>query len=45
MVGNGSSHVYQGCLSDGKEFAVKMLKPYQDVLKKFIQEIETIFEI
>ncbi|KAF5457876.1 hypothetical protein F2P56_021950 [Juglans regia] len=43
MVGKGgSSHVYKGCLSDGKELAVKMLKPSQDVLKEFVQEIEII---
>lgn len=43
MVGKGgSSHVYKGCLPDGKELAVKILKPSQDVLKEFVQEIEII---
>lgn len=43
MVGTGgSSHVYKGCLQDGKEVAVKILKPSQDVLKEFVQEIEII---
>ncbi|KAH7520923.1 hypothetical protein FEM48_Zijuj08G0197200 [Ziziphus jujuba var. spinosa] len=38
----GSSHVYRGCLPDGKELAVKILKPSEDVVKEFIQEIEII---
>ncbi|KAF3440618.1 hypothetical protein FNV43_RR18902 [Rhamnella rubrinervis] len=38
----GSSHVYKGCLPDGKELAVKILKPSADVLKEFVQEIEII---
>uniref|UniRef100_A0A6N2KUS1 Protein kinase domain-containing protein n=1 Tax=Salix viminalis TaxID=40686 RepID=A0A6N2KUS1_SALVM len=43
MVGKGgSSHVYKGCLPDGKELAVKILKPSEDVLKEFIAEIEII---
>ncbi|PON70003.1 Tyrosine-protein kinase [Parasponia andersonii] len=43
MVGRGgSSRVYRGCLSDGKELAVKILKPSEDVIKEFVQEIEII---
>ncbi|KAE7997555.1 hypothetical protein FH972_002181 [Carpinus fangiana] len=43
MVGKGGcSHVYKGCLPDGKELAVKILRPSQDVLKEFVQEIEII---
>lgn len=43
MVGTGgSSHVYKGCLPDGKELAVKILKPSDDVIKEFVQEIEII---
>ncbi|ONK57617.1 uncharacterized protein A4U43_C09F2320 [Asparagus officinalis] len=38
----GSSIVYKGCLSDGKELAVKLLKPSEDVLKEFVSEIEII---
>uniref|UniRef100_A0A5B7BMW9 Protein kinase domain-containing protein n=1 Tax=Davidia involucrata TaxID=16924 RepID=A0A5B7BMW9_DAVIN len=38
----GSSQVYQGCLPDGKELAVKILKPSEDVLKEFVLEIEII---
>jgi len=43
MIGKGgSSHVYKGCFPDGKELAVKILKPSEDVLKEFIAEIEII---
>ena len=43
MIGKGgNSHVYKGCLPDGKELAVKILKPSEDVLKEFIAEIEII---
>lgn len=38
----GNSHVYRGCLSDGKELAVKILKKSEDVLKEFVLEIEII---
>ncbi|KAL3622584.1 hypothetical protein CASFOL_033995 [Castilleja foliolosa] len=38
----GSSHVYKGCLRGGKELAVKILKPSEDVLKHFVSEIEII---
>ncbi|KAK7350905.1 hypothetical protein VNO77_09948 [Canavalia gladiata] len=38
----GSSFVYKGCLPDGKEVAVKILKQSQHVLKEFVQEIEII---
>ncbi|RDY10654.1 Receptor-like cytosolic serine/threonine-protein kinase RBK2, partial [Mucuna pruriens] len=43
LVGRGgSSYVYRGCLPDGKELAVKILKPSENVLKEFVQEIEII---
>ncbi|EEF42091.1 protein kinase STUNTED [Ricinus communis] len=43
LVGKGgSSQVYKGCLPDGKELAVKILKPSEDVLKEFVLEIEII---
>ncbi|KAH9668707.1 protein kinase domain-containing protein [Citrus sinensis] len=43
LVGKGGhSHVYRGCLPDGKELAVKILKPSEDVLKEFASEIEII---
>ncbi|KAG5250822.1 kinase family protein [Salix suchowensis] len=38
----GSSQVYKGCLPDGKELAVKLLKPSENVLKEFVLEIEII---
>ncbi|KAI4337864.1 hypothetical protein L6164_016233 [Bauhinia variegata] len=38
----GSSKVYRGYLPDGKEIAVKILKPSDDVLKEFVLEIEII---
>ncbi|CAI9765008.1 unnamed protein product [Fraxinus pennsylvanica] len=38
----GSSRVYRGCLPEGKELAVKILKPSEDVLELFVSEIETI---
>ncbi|KAE9446520.1 hypothetical protein C3L33_21594, partial [Rhododendron williamsianum] len=38
----GSSQVYQGRLPDGKEIAVKILKPSEDVLKEFVLEIEIL---
>ncbi|KAM0940553.1 putative protein kinase RLK-Pelle-RLCK-VI family [Dioscorea sansibarensis] len=43
LVGKGgSSMVYKGCLSDGRELAVKILKPSEDALKEFTSEIEII---
>lgn len=43
MVGRGgSSRVYRGCLPDRKELAVKLLKPSEDVIKEFVQEIDII---
>ncbi|KAL6511993.1 hypothetical protein OROGR_021590 [Orobanche gracilis] len=43
MIGKGgSSRVYKGCLPDGKELAVKILKPSKDVIKEFVLEIEII---
>ncbi|KAI9113358.1 hypothetical protein K1719_015883 [Acacia pycnantha] len=38
----GSSQVYRGYLPDGKELAVKILKPSDDVLNEFLLEIEII---
>ncbi|MBA0772211.1 hypothetical protein Gotri_007627 [Gossypium trilobum] len=43
MVGKGgSSHVYKGYLPDGKELAVKIVKPTEHAIKEFVQEIEII---
>nr|XP_043640065.1 probable receptor-like serine/threonine-protein kinase At5g57670 [Erigeron canadensis] len=43
MIGKGgNSKVYRGCLPDGKEIAVKILKSSEDVLKEFVLEIEII---
>ncbi|XWS25078.1 hypothetical protein CRYUN_Cryun27aG0040200 [Craigia yunnanensis] len=38
----GNSQVYRDCLRDGKELAVKILKPSEDILKEFVLEIEII---
>ncbi|KAJ0231669.1 Kinase with adenine nucleotide alpha hydrolases-like domain-containing protein [Hirschfeldia incana] len=38
----GSSRVYRGCLSNGREVAVKILKQTEDVLNDFVAEIEII---
>ncbi|PKA47956.1 putative receptor-like serine/threonine-protein kinase [Apostasia shenzhenica] len=38
----GSSQVYKGTLPDGKELAVKVLKPSKDSLKVFLLEIDII---
>ncbi|XP_042040454.1 probable receptor-like serine/threonine-protein kinase At5g57670 [Salvia splendens] len=46
MIGKGgSSQVYRGCLPDGKELAVKILKPSENALKEFVLEIEIITAI
>ncbi|KVH98652.1 Concanavalin A-like lectin/glucanase, subgroup [Cynara cardunculus var. scolymus] len=43
MIGRGgNSEVYKGCLPDGRELAVKILKTSEDVLKEFVLEIEII---
>lgn len=43
MIGRGgNSEVYRGCLPDGRELAVKILKTSEDVLKEFVLEIEII---
>ncbi|KAK3009041.1 hypothetical protein RJ639_014625 [Escallonia herrerae] len=43
MIGKGgSSQVYRGCLPDGKELAVKILKTSEDVVNEFVLEIEII---
>lgn len=41
----GNSYVYRGDLSDGRELAVKVLKPCLDVLKEFILEIEVVTSV
>ncbi|CAH2043599.1 unnamed protein product [Thlaspi arvense] len=41
----GNSYVYRGDLPDGRELAVKILKPCLDVLKEFILEIEVITSV
>ncbi|KAG2327032.1 hypothetical protein Bca52824_009760 [Brassica carinata] len=41
----GNSYVYRGDLSDGRELAVKVLKPCLDVLKEFTLEIEVITSV
>uniref|UniRef100_A0A1D1XSR4 Receptor-like cytosolic serine/threonine-protein kinase RBK2 n=1 Tax=Anthurium amnicola TaxID=1678845 RepID=A0A1D1XSR4_9ARAE len=38
----GSSRVYKGCLPDGKELAVKILKQSEDALREFVLEVEII---
>ena len=38
----GNSQVYRGCLRDGKELAVKILKTSEDILKEFVLEVEII---
>uniref|UniRef100_A0A0D9XQ03 Protein kinase domain-containing protein n=1 Tax=Leersia perrieri TaxID=77586 RepID=A0A0D9XQ03_9ORYZ len=38
----GTSRVYKGCLANGKELAVKILKYSDEVLKEFISEIEIL---
>ncbi|KAE9602764.1 putative protein kinase RLK-Pelle-RLCK-VI family [Lupinus albus] len=43
LVGTGGcSHVYRGCLLDGKELAIKSLKSSEDVIKEFVHEIEMV---
>ncbi|CAH8342600.1 unnamed protein product [Eruca vesicaria subsp. sativa] len=41
----GNSYVYKGDLPDGRELAVKVLKPCLDVLKEFKLEIEVITSV
>jgi serine/threonine protein kinase len=38
----GTSQVYRGCLADGRELAVKILKYSDEVLKEFVSEIEIV---
>ncbi|XP_056159218.1 protein kinase STUNTED-like isoform X2 [Syzygium oleosum] len=46
MVGKGGcSKVYRGCLPDGKELAVKLLKPFDGVVKDFVSEIDIITDL
>ncbi|KAF6167124.1 hypothetical protein GIB67_029762 [Kingdonia uniflora] len=41
LIGKGGcSRVYRGCLPDGKELAVKILKPSEDMVEEFVLEIE-----
>ncbi|RCV35982.1 hypothetical protein SETIT_7G283000v2 [Setaria italica] len=43
LVGKGGAgRVYKGCTDDGKELAVKVLKPSDDVTKDFISEIDIL---
>ncbi|KAJ1274916.1 hypothetical protein BS78_05G096000 [Paspalum vaginatum] len=43
LVGQGgTSQVYRGCLANGTELAVKILKYSDEVLKEFVSEIEII---
>ncbi|CAI8598900.1 unnamed protein product [Vicia faba] len=43
LVGKGgSSDVYRGCHPEGKELAVKILKPSENVVKEFAQEVEIV---
>lgn len=43
LIGKGGcSRVYKGCLADGKELAVKILKPTEDALRDFVSEIEIV---
>lgn len=38
----GNSLVYKGSMADGKQLAVKILKPTEDSMKEFVSEIEII---
>lgn len=38
----GSSQVFKGCLPDGKDLAVKILKQSEDAVREFVLEIEII---
>ncbi|CAN6721023.1 unnamed protein product [Malus baccata var. baccata] len=39
---SATAYFLAGCLPDGKELAVKILKPSEDVLKEFVLEIDII---
>ncbi|CAN6583752.1 unnamed protein product [Malus baccata var. baccata] len=39
---SATAYFLTGCLPDGKELAVKILKPSEDVLKEFVLEIDII---
>ncbi|KAM3238323.1 putative receptor-like serine/threonine-protein kinase isoform X1 [Capsicum annuum] len=41
----GSSQVFKGCLPDGKELAVKILKQSEDAVREFVLEIEIIIAL
>ncbi|KAF7043685.1 hypothetical protein CFC21_053009 [Triticum aestivum] len=41
----GTSQVYKGCLTNGKELAVKILKYSDEVLKEFTSEIEIVSSV
>nr|CAB3491168.1 unnamed protein product [Digitaria exilis] len=38
----GTSQVYRGCLANGRELAVKILKYSEEVVKEFVSEIEIV---
>ncbi|XP_062183271.1 protein kinase STUNTED-like [Phragmites australis] len=38
----GTSQVYKGCLANGRELAVKILKYSDELLKEFVSEIEIV---
>ncbi|XP_066335109.1 protein kinase STUNTED-like isoform X1 [Miscanthus floridulus] len=38
----GTSQVYRGCLANGRELAVKILKYSDEVLKEFVSEIDIV---
>jgi serine/threonine protein kinase len=46
LVGKGGAgRVYWGCTEGGKELAVKVLKPSDDVVKDFVAEIEILSSV
>ncbi|OEL16216.1 Proline-rich receptor-like protein kinase PERK13 [Dichanthelium oligosanthes] len=46
LVGKGGAgRVYRGCTEEGKELAVKVLKPSDDVMKDFISEIDILSSV
>ncbi|CAL4911321.1 unnamed protein product [Urochloa decumbens] len=46
LVGKGGAgRVYRGCTDDGKELAVKVLKPSDNVTKDFVSEIEILSSV
>ncbi|KAJ1265079.1 hypothetical protein BS78_08G050700 [Paspalum vaginatum] len=46
LVGKGGAgRVYRGCTGDGKELAVKVLKPSGDVVKDFVAEVDILSSV